>query len=194
MKRLYYILYLLLVLAVPAQADLYLLGNCPDKEEIVSVYRKLPPAGKNVDVYLRELSPKQMVEFAGDSNTLGMYFPIARYLVLLDWEDLGFVFAHEFGHHVYYEVFTQAQRNEWEALWEKEKANMPRDYARSCASEGWAEAYATTYLGLPVSDWRQSFVDLPPSIKDVVRKLCDQAAGNPPKPTRRRRAIFRPRR
>jgi hypothetical protein len=62
------------------------------------------------------------------------------------------VFAHEFGHHVYFTALTNNERKDWVTFWKNNQDLMPRWYAKKDADEGWAECYAVTYLPNPKLD------------------------------------------
>lgn len=54
------------------------------------------------------------------------------------------VFAHEYGHHVWFSVLRPSQRNAYRNLWlrRRETHELVSDYAETRLGEGWAESFA----------------------------------------------------
>lgn len=141
---------LLATMALPAHADLIFRGeHRAHRREIQRVYRALPDRGSAIDVEVFELPEAEwglVTSLGGMDGAIGLYQPDRRRMALqAGYEHLGFVFAHEYGHHVYFAALTDAERADWKRFWTANLAAMPRDYARTTEVEGFAECFAVTY-------------------------------------------------
>jgi hypothetical protein len=55
------------------------------------------------------------------------------------------IFAHEYGHHVFFKTLTDEEKYDWQVFWEGHKAAMPTKYARTSMEEGFAECFSLRY-------------------------------------------------
>ena len=61
---------------------------------------------------------------------------------IVDWDPpREETIKHEIGHHVYFDRFTDEQRQRWTTFWRQHRDRMPTDYAKTHEKEGFAEVY-----------------------------------------------------
>lgn len=62
----------------------------------------------------------------------------------------NFTFAHEYGHYVWFELMTKADRRAYEAIYKQSRSDrhLVTDYAAVSVDEGFAEAFSF-YVNLP---------------------------------------------
>lgn len=73
-----------------------------------------------------------------------------------------YVVSHEYGHWVYFELLTKAERKEWEGIWKEEDELHchPTDYAGGNEWEGFAETFATyCWKGKQLTAVSRDFLD-----------------------------------
>jgi hypothetical protein len=129
---------------VPSATPLPLLYHGAHSSEAQAIYEKLPARGKTIQCLGLELVDGWSFERRIlKGRWLGMYDWQARAFAL-NWSPLTLV--HEYGHHIQIHSLTSTEWRDWEAFWKANKAQMPNDYARTRASEGWAECFAFAYV------------------------------------------------
>ena len=78
--------------------------------------------------------------------------------------NMGYNLTHEIGHNAYHNLMTSNNRLEWNFYYMNNwKKDMPTGYAKTSASEGFAESYAHVYnkgmtstpYGMFINSWRQ---------------------------------------
>src|SRR5688500_3999318 len=111
-----------LLAAAPVRADLLFRGSNRSHEATVRrVYEQLPARGKDIDVEVWGLTAADwsLVDsfYGGRPGVIGLYFPGQKRLFLqADYSGLAWVAAHELGHHVWTEAFSEAERQQWTAF------------------------------------------------------------------------------
>jgi hypothetical protein len=145
------------------------------------VYSQLPAAWKaHRIIYVREIPDDEMDQFVeriegqrdqGDAVVDGCYQgpsdgeELAGLITLresLRGENAGLVFVHEFGHYVWSNILTGADRTRYRRLWREQKRyhSLVTDYAADSDEEGFAEAFAyfirrpATLHRLDARSWR----------------------------------------
>ena len=162
-------LILLLTLAIPTKADLSIDGPKNLLNLINQTYEKMPERGKSNKVTVHVISQKTMSEREGE-GVLGVYYLQSHEFWIVDTEEyVDFVFAHEYSHFIYFEVFTDEERAEWNVFWNNWSGQglLPRDYAEVNEVEGFAECMMMSYIGR-VPEW---YKPLYPEIEAEVKTL-----------------------
>lgn len=192
MKRVIFVFSLLILCAAPARGDLYLVGDIPSKDEIVALWHKLPPAAKKIDVEVREIPMAQMEAEQG-ARVLAYYqhgYGGRPQIVLGTWPGIGFCFAHEMGHHVWFQAMKDEAQKEFTGIWAANWRRMPRLYAATSPIEAWAECYAMVYGPRPGPEWdwevlrdgrwqkETPFIPLAVDLEAVIRRMVDAASPN----------------
>lgn len=151
---------------VSAQMGLRFDGRTPHAEIIQRVYSQIPDAWKRLrPVVVTECSDAAMrllvagTERAGthsddDSTVDGCYQPAegkdptapARITLTesLSPEETELVFTHEFGHLIWDDLLTRAQRRSYASVWRRQSraCRLVTDYACECVEEGFADSFA----------------------------------------------------
>jgi DNA repair photolyase len=77
---------------------------------------------------------QRAADYTRDEKAIGHYHP----------NEVASI-KHEIGHHVYFDRLNAAARRRWERFFERNRAAMPTEYARTEAKEGFAEVYEFYY-------------------------------------------------
>ncbi|MEK6860396.1 MAG: hypothetical protein AABY07_00355 [Nanoarchaeota archaeon] len=148
----------LFLAAAPVNAKIIWEGKHNKHEKkIESVYKQMPERGKEIDVKVREVPEDEWTmvdDFYDFVGVIGIYFIHPQRLYLQsDHKLLYLVFAHEYGHHVWFTSLTTDEQDSWIKFWEENQDKMPRDYARVNPREGFAECFMLTYFKGEVPDF-----------------------------------------
>jgi len=162
-------LMILFTLPMPASASLRIVGKSRHTALWQRIYDHLPEGWKtDQTVIVQEVSPADLNGNRGgeeaydgrddnendqDTSIDGDYqegdeeegqLPTIRLSSALDDEDAGLVFAHEYGHFIWNEKLTRAQRREYRHLWwqQSESGHLVTEYAGDDPEEGFAEAFS----------------------------------------------------
>jgi hypothetical protein len=156
----------LLASSVPAKAALRIADDAPHARLWRQLYRQMPTCWKTSrTVFLQEVSDDEMDrlvertrhrnrdEARDDSLVDGCYesggpheddFPTITLRDSLNGEERSLVFTHEYGHFVWDEILTDAQRGRYALLWRqlKRSGHLVTEYAGDSEEEGFAECFA----------------------------------------------------
>jgi len=120
-----------------------------DKELPSTVARgRMKQALKNVPekhlTGLRNIEIKNFLHVEG-APAAGAYWR-EKDKIQYDYDCLGTrkgdeIVLHEVGHHVYDDIISDKAKREWQRIWGESRGVMPTGYAKTCASEGFAEYY-----------------------------------------------------
>lgn len=140
--------------------------------EILTTYAGLPSKGKQVKFNCEVFEKK---DWKHEDNVIGVYWigkQKAEFRNDLPKDEFANVFGHEFSHHVYFAVMRTEDIVDWNNWWKEHEGLMPRWYAKTSASEGWAECYSVRYVGkAPVGlGYPENYV-LDPEVKAKVEEL-----------------------
>lgn len=162
----------LVAVSPPAHASITWRGSHKlRRHDVESVYKKLPARGKDVDVQIWVIDGRDWpaIDALEGEGILGFYEPTTHRLFLRsDYTGFAVVAAHELGHHAYFSSFTAEERKSWETFWKEHQEDMPRDYARVNAEEGFAECFAATYVGVLKQEGAKP---IPPVVDHEIRSF-----------------------
>lgn len=134
---------LLLLLALPAAADLVWESKSKHRSACERAYREFPQRGKEQPVYVRVVSWDEFQAMGAPKWAIGWYQDAGPRLWLATETRRQTVWtcAHEYGHWFYYRVLTPEERADWERYWKASRQILPTDYARTRPEEGFAETF-----------------------------------------------------
>lgn len=141
--------------------------------EVYETFVKLPQRGKE-DPCAIEVVP--MSRWTKYPDALGYYNAGADQMWIRANQDrLLFreTVAHEYGHHLYFQVCSTEDILSWNTFWNENILLMPGPYAKKSASEGWAECYAIRYVGAESSYYKPG-TKLDPLIAQEVDRIVAQ--------------------
>lgn len=110
--------------------------------------------------YIRQGEPDdQSADQSGDDTIDGIYEdgpPTVTLRSTSDTDDLSFTFAHEYGHYVWQDLLTKAERKRYEQIYNKQRAahHLVTAYAATELDEGFAEAFSFYAMEPPVLEKR----------------------------------------
>lgn len=142
-----------------AAADLTFVGSVPQRQRITALHARAPASVRALPVGARMVTERDLKQKLGSASfeirdpktgKVLRRLPIAGYywrgakppeVWMKTGVDVAFTFSHEFGHAVWNGVLTVRQKGEWGSFWSSHKADLPRDYSRTSAEEGFADAF-----------------------------------------------------
>lgn len=120
----------------------------------VDAYEKLPERETKAIWSVQIMKDEEATDSGYYARNLATYSPVNKRIEMYETALEGHpesetetTMTHEVGHHVFDKRLAVESKEEWRSFWKENKDAMPTEYAKTKASEGFAETYAYVRTG-----------------------------------------------